>query len=253
MSYVVSKFGGASVHGYARLFGVARLIEEKRRLEGAALVPVVSAWKGHTEELLGEIRAVNVDPPRSARDFLLAVGELRSAALLASALAATGAPAEVVPPWAVFRTDSVFGDATIQGVNVAPLHACLARGVVPVVPGFIGADGEGRLTTLGRGGSDYSAVAIGVALNAVRVELYKAEVDGVYDADPNERPGARRFAELTHDQALELARAGAKVLNAKAAELARRCQMPVMVLPTFGGGTGTRILANGPAAGPFTS
>jgi aspartate kinase len=112
---------------------------------------------------------------------------------------------------------------------------------VPVVPGFIGATRDGRLTTLGRGGSDYSAVALGVALHAARIELCKAEVDGVYDADPHIHDGARRFDTLTHAEALRLSRSGAKVLQDKAAALACRWAIPVLVRPAFAEGRGTTI------------
>jgi aspartate kinase len=112
---------------------------------------------------------------------------------------------------------------------------------VPIVPGFIGATAGGQITTLGRGGSDYSAVALGAALSAVRVELYKAEVDGIYDVDPSTHCEARRYENLTHAQALQLARSGAKVLQAKAAALACRWALPVVVRPAFSEGSGTTI------------
>ena len=175
------------------------------------------------------------------------MGELHAAALLAAAVTDAGRPAEVVPPWLVIRTDAAFGDATIQAVLTGPLLERLARKVIPVVPGFIGATADGRLTTLGRGGSDYTAVAIGSALAARRVELYKAEVDGVYDANPHTHRCARCFDSLTHEEALRLARAGAKVIQEKAAELASRFRLPVVVRPTFGHGKGTEIVTRGVA------
>jgi aspartate kinase len=112
------------------------------------------------------------------------------------------------------------------------------------VPGFIGVTSDGRLTTLGRGGSDYTAVALAVALLARRVELCKAEVDGVYDADPHTHPDAQRFDSLTHEEAVRLSRGGAKVLQGKAAELAQRWQIPILVRSTFGQGRGTAIVAD---------
>jgi aspartate kinase len=113
--------------------------------------------------------------------------------------------------------------------------------MVPIVPGFVGATRDGQVTTLGRGGSDYSAVALGVALHAARVELCKAEVDGVYDSDPHTHTGARRFDTLTHTEALRLSRSGAKVLQDKAAALASRWAIPVLVRPAFVEGRGTTI------------
>jgi aspartate kinase len=238
MSCVVLKFGGASVAGHERLHRVARAVAAAGP---GPLVVVVSARQGRTDELIADMRALTPNPPPAALDVLQAVGELHSAALLAAAVSRAGRPAEVVPPWGVIGTDAVFGDATIRVVKVRPVRELLARGAVPVVPGFIGATADGRLTTLGRGGSDYTAVALGAALGAWRVELHKAEVDGVYDADPHAHPGARRYDALTHEEAVRLARAGAKVLHHKAAELALRYGVPVVVRAAFGDGPGTAI------------
>jgi aspartate kinase len=232
------KFGGASVTGPERLRRVAEAVVAAGP---GPVVVVVSARQGRTDELIAEMAALAPEAPPATLDALKAVGELQSAALLAAALTRAGRPAEVVPPWQVILTDSAFGDATIRSVEVRPLRALLARGVVPVVPGFVGATPDGRLTTLGRGGSDYTAVALGAALGAWRVELHKTEVDGVYDADPNAHPDARRYEALSHEEALRLARAGAKVLQHKAAELALRFEVPVIVRATFGSGPGTAI------------
>lgn len=241
MRYIVTKFGGASVTGAAQIKAVAKLLT-LRAAKDEKLVAVVSAEKSHTDRLSAEMQAMTNSPADATRDFLLATGEMRSAALLAAALVEAGTPAQVIAPWAVFQTDTVFGDATIEFVRLALIKQCLARGILPVVPGFIGASVSGNLTTLGRGGSDYSAVALGVALKAERVELCKAECDGIYDADPNRNAAARRFAVLTHDEAVELASGGAKVLNLKAALLAQLHRVPVWVLPTFQEGEGTKIL-----------
>jgi aspartate kinase len=242
MRYTVTKFGGASVTGTAQITAVAKLLS-RRAAKGENIVAVVSAEKSHTDRLSAEMREMTGSPADATRDFLLATGEMRSAALLAAALQKAGTPAQVVAPWALFHTDAVFGDATIEHVSVSPLKACFAKGILPVVPGFIGSTALGSLTTLGRGGSDYSAVALGVALRADCVELHKAEVDGIYDADPNSNASARRFAVLTHEEAVELASNGAKVLNIKAAKLAQLHKVPVWVLPTFRAGEGTKILS----------
>ena len=238
MSYIVRKYGGACFADHECLLRVARQL-----LAGGDLptVVVVSARQGVTEQLSRQARELGSLPTSAARDVLLATGELQSAALLVAAVTQMGGRAEVVPPWTVFRTDAEFGDATIREVEVGPVRRCLERGAVPVVPGFIGATRDGRLTTLGRGGSDYSAVALGVALHAARVELCKAEVDGVYDADPHTHDGARRFDTLTHAEALRLSRSGAKVLQDKAAALACRWAIPVRVRPAFAEGPGTTI------------
>ena len=204
-------------------------------------VIVVSARQGVTDQLSGQAQEMGADPAHAARDLLLATGELQSAALLAAAVAQLGGQAEVVPPWSVFETTAEFGNATIEKVEVEPVLRCLRHGVVPIVPGFIGGTRDGRVTTLRRGGSDYSAVALGVALNAARVELCKAEVDGVYDADPHTHGHARRFDTLTYAEALRLSRSGAKVLQEKAAALAGRWAIPVLIRPAFAEGRGTTI------------
>jgi aspartate kinase len=240
MSPIVMKFGGASVADNERLRRVADLIAGS----SGPVVIVVSAQQGHTNLLIATMQSLTATPPADALDALQAVGEMQSAALLAAALADAGCPAEVVAPWQVICTDAEFGDATIRSVSIQPIVERLKRRIVPIVPGFIGATADGRLTTLGRGGSDYTAVALAVALGARRVELCKAEVDGIYDADPHVHPEAHRFDALTHEEGLRLARAGARVLQEKAAELALRWQMPILVRSTFGKGRGTAIVAD---------
>jgi aspartokinase len=238
MSCIVRKYGGACFADRDGLLRVARQV-----LAGGELpaVIVVSARQGVTDQLSGQAQELGANPAHAARDLLLATGELQSAALLAAAVAQLGGRAEVVPPWSVFETTAEFGNATIEKVEVEPVLRCLGRGVVPIVPGFIGGTRDGRVTTLGRGGSDYSAVALGVALHAARVELCKAEVDGVYDADPHTHGHARRFDTLTYAEALRLSRSGAKVLQEKAAALAGRWAIPVLVRPAFAEGRGTTI------------
>jgi aspartate kinase len=235
------KFGGASVADNERLRLVADLLVAS---SAEPIVAVVSAQQGRTDQLIAAMRSLTTSPPADALDALKAVGEMESAALLAAAVTEAGCPAEMIAPWQVIRTDAVFGDATIQSVFIQPILERLKRRVLPIVPGFIGATADGRLTTLGRGGSDYTAVALAVALVARRVELCKAEVDGVYDADPHTHPAAQRFDALTHDEALRLSRAGAKVLQEKAADLALHWQIPLIVRSTFGPGRGTTIAAD---------
>jgi aspartate kinase len=238
MQCVIQKFGGACFADTERLFAVAqKLISRGQQL----VVAVVSARQGVTDQLIQQMHVVGGAIESSAMDVLLATGELQSAALVAAALEHLGRRTEVVPPWSVFQTDAVCGNATIEAVHVQAIHEALRCGIIPIVPGFIGATAHGRITTLGRGGSDYSAVALGVALGAERVELYKAEVDGVYNADPHKVQNARRFEVLTHAEALRLARAGGKVLQEKAATLAYYWSMPVYIRPAFAQGLGTAI------------
>ena len=238
MSCVVRKYGGAC---FADREGLLRVAHQVLAGDELPAVIVVSAHQGVTDHLSLQAQELGAASAHAARDLLLATGELQSAALLAAAVAQLGGRAEVVPPWLVFETTAEFGDATIEKVEVQPVLRCLGRGVVPIVPGFIGGTRDGRVTTLGRGGSDYSAVALGVALRAARVELCKAEVDGVYDADPHTHGPARRFDTLTHAEALRLSRSGAKVLQDKAAALAGRWAIPVLVRPAFAEGCGTMI------------
>jgi aspartate kinase len=239
-SCIVRKYGGACFADRDGLLRVARQV-----LTGGELpaVIVVSAHQGVTDQLSGQAQELGAAPTHAARDLLLATGELQSAALLAAAVAQLGGRAEVVAPWSVFETTAEFGNAMIEKVEVEPVLRCLRRDVVPIVPGFIGCTRDGRVTTLGRGGSDYSAVALGVALHAARVELCKAEVDGVYDADPRTHGHARRFDTLTYAEALRLSRSGARVLQEKAAALAGRWAIPVLVRPAFAEGRGTTILS----------
>ena len=238
MSCIVRKYGGAC---FADRDGVLKVARQVLAGGEPPAVIVVSARLGVTDQLSGLAQELGAAPAHAARDLLLATGELQSAALLAAAVAQLGGRAEVVPPWSVFETTPEFGNATIEKVEVEPVLRCLGRGVVPIVPGFIGGTRDGRVTTLGRGGSDYSAVALGVALNAARVELCKAEVDGVYDADPHTHGHARRFDTLTYAEALRLSRSGAKVLQEKAAALAGRWAIPVLVRPAFAERRGTLI------------
>jgi aspartate kinase len=238
MSCIVRKYGGACIADRECLLRVARQLLAMGELPA---VVVVSARQGVTDQLSGQAQELGALPASPARDLLLATGELQSAALLAATVLQLGGLAEVVLPWTVFLTNADFGNATILEVEVGPVFRCLERGVVPIVPGFIGATRDGRITTLGRGGSDYSAVALGVALDAARVELCKAAVDGVYDADPHTHDGSRRFDTLTHAEALRLSRSGAKVLQDKAAALASEWAIPVLVRPAFGEGRGTTI------------
>lgn len=238
MTCIVRKYGGACFADRASLFRVARQALTRGELP---VVIVVSARQGVTDQLSGQAQELGALPTNPARDLLLATGELQCAALLTAAVMQLNGRAEVVPPWTVFETDCEFGNATIEKVDIRAVLRCLERGVVPIVPGFIGGTRDGRIATLGRGGSDYSAVALGVALHAARVELCKAEVDGVYDADPHTHERARRFDTMTHAEAVRLSLSGAKVLQDKAAALASRWDIPILVRPAFAEGRGTTI------------
>ncbi len=232
------KFGGTSVDSPEK----RRAIGEKvARAEDTDVVVVVSAAAGVTDALHREIGSPN-EVPQHLIDSFVAAGEILSAPLVAAAIHAAGRPAAVVPATQLFTCDNRFGDGNVLAVNAAPVTRLLRRRVVPVVGGFHGLSSDGRLITLGRGGSDYSAVLLAEALGC-DVCLFKAGCDGVYDADPNRNAAARRFARLTHDQACELAAHGAKVLQGKAAELARAGAVTIRVRPAFAEDAGTVIAA----------
>ena len=233
------KFGGACFSTRDRVYAVARKIVDRR--DDDDLVVVVSARQGVTDQLIAEMRDLNGDMPTDALDLLLATGELQIAALLTAVVAKLGGNANVVHPWDIFVTDDVPGDATIEHVHVEPIRDHLDRSVIPIVPGFIGASWRRRIRTLGRGGSDYSAVALGCALGAPEVCLFKAEVDGIYTADPHAYLDAQFFTTMSHGVALGLARAGARVLNEKAAALAERFSLTLIIRPAFSEGCGTRV------------
>lgn len=236
MTLVIRKFGGAcfeSLDGYRRVAELLASSEERQ-------VIVVSARKGMTDELLGMVRHVcSIESPYA--DQLVATGEMQSAALLLLALHQRGVAAELIPAEEVFETDGVSGAATVTTVHTDHVLEVLERGAIPVVPGFYGAGMTSRIVTFKRGGSDFSAVALGVALRASWVELCKAEVDGIFDKDPNVDPTARPFHMLSHQHALEIARAGGKVLQADSAELALKWSLPLLVKPAFKRGGGTWV------------
>jgi len=233
---VVRKFGGAcfaSLDGYRQVAEIVAAAEERQ-------VIVVSARKGVTDELLDQVRRVGPSASPYA-DHLVATGEMQSAALLLLALHRRGVAAELVPAEAVFETDGVPGAAAVTTVHGDGILAVLERGAIPVVPGFYGAGTAGRIVTFKRGGSDFSAVALGVALRAAWVELCKAEVDGIFDKDPNVDPTAKPFCALSHQHAVDIARAGGKVLQADSAELALKWNLPLLVRPAFKRGGGTWV------------
>jgi aspartate kinase len=240
MPISVLKFGGTSLASHEDFHKIAARLKER----GQDIVVVVSAQAGMTDRLLKKMFDLAEQPPAHAIDALLTTGEQQSAALMAAALTVAGRRAEVVPPWHIFETNGDFGDAEIDAVDVAPIHERLRNGIVPVVGGFTGRAPDGRLCTLGRGGSDYTAVALGAALGA-SVELCKADTDGVYDCDPNSNSDAERFDTMTYDEAFSLASEGAKVLHDKAARSAREGEVELTVRHTFDDGPGTRI---GPVA-----
>jgi len=235
MSRLVLKFGGTSVAEPERIGRVADRVAREHRA-GHELVVVVSAMGHSTDELIALAEAVSPDPQRlhpREFDMLVSAGERISMALLAMALRVRGVEAiSFTGSQAAILTDGVHTGARIQEVRATRVRDELARGRVVIVAGFQGVSPDKEVTTLGRGGSDTTAVALAVALGAERCDIY-TDVDGVFTADPRRVPQARRIPELDYDEVLELAYAGAQVLHPRAVELGRRFGVPIRVLSSF--------------------
>jgi len=244
-SLIVVKFGGAALATLARVRAAAARVRSLRAA-GCTLVVVASARGDTTDRLLRDIGGVDPSsqaPSREA-DRVLATGEALSAALLASALAATGVPAESVGPEdAVLVAEGPYGGASLRELRPGRVQQLLARGAVPVVPGFQGIRADGELVTLGRGGSDVTAVFLASELNASECHLVK-DVDGIYDADPFLAPDASRFDVLSFDGLLELAAGGSNVVHSDAALRAKQDTVPLRVYrydAEVAGPRGTRV------------
>ena len=240
MALIVQKFGGTSVGSLDRIANVARKVVEARE-RGDDVVVVPSAMSGETDRLLGLARSVQERPEPRELDVLLSTGEQVTIALLAMTLQARGCPARsYTGPQVHIRTDSAHNKARIVHIDGQRIRADLEAGRVVVVAGFQGADENGNITTLGRGGSDTTAVALAAALDAAECRIY-TDVDGVYTTDPRVVPEARRLEALTFEEMLELASLGAKVLQIRAVEFASKYGVPLRVLSSFEDGSGTLI------------
>ena len=240
MSTIVQKFGGTSVGDTKRIDAVAERVARTQRA-GHKVVVVVSAMSGETDRLLG--LAKSIDPRISGRelDVLLSTGEQVTIALLCMALAKHGVPAVSYTGAQVrILTDSAFNKARIEAIDEHRVRADLNAGRVTVVAGFQGVDENGNITTLGRGGSDTTAVALAAALKADECQIY-TDVDGVYTTDPRIVPEARRLARITYEEMLEMASLGAKVLQIRSVEFASKYQVNLRVLSSFEDGPGTLI------------
>ncbi len=237
---LVQKFGGTSVGSIERIREVARRVEESAR--DHRLVVVVSAMSGETDRLLGLARALSPNPPPRETDVVVASGEQVTAALLSIALAARGVAAQSFLGHQIrVTTDSAHGKARIRSIDGERLFAALDGGRVAVVAGFQGVDENGSITTLGRGGSDTTAVAIAAAIKATACEIY-TDVDGVYTTDPRIVPHARKLERISYDEMLELASLGAKVLQIRSVEFAKRYGVPVHVRSSFNEEPGTWVV-----------
>lgn len=240
MSLIVQKYGGTSVGSPERIRAVAERVKRWRD-QGHQMVVVVSAMSGETDRLIALAKSVQERPLPRELDVLLSTGEQVTIALLSMALDAIGCPARSYTGGQVhILTDSAHNKARIRDIDAARVRADLDAGRVVVIAGFQGIDAHGSITTLGRGGSDTSAVAVAAALKADECQIY-TDVDGVYTTDPRVEPRARRLARITFEEMLEMASLGSKVLQIRSVEFAGKYKVPLRVLSSFGEGEGTLI------------
>lgn len=237
---IVMKFGGSSLADTGRILAAAKRAAAFHR-QGNQVILVVSAQGDLTDRLQQRADAISEKPSRRELDLLLSSGEQISAALMTMALHTLDCPAVSLTGWqAGLRTGSRFGDAQIRGISNDRMEQELKRGNILVVTGFQGVTELGDITTLGRGGSDTTAVALAVLLKADRCQIY-TDVDGVYDKDPRRFAGAVRFHRISYDRMLALIAAGAQVLHDRSVLLARCNRLPIEVLSSFTDGPGTVV------------
>ena len=240
MSLWVQKYGGTSVSSTEKMLVIAERLREQHE-QGHSLVVVLSAMGGETDHLLSLARQVNSQPSGSALDLLLSSGERVSIALLALALEALGCPAVALTGrQAGILTEAQPNKARIKDIDNRRLRCWLDEGKVVVVAGFQGMDESGQVTTLGRGGSDTTAVALAASLGADECHIY-TDVEGVYTADPRLVPEARRLEHLTYEEMLEMSGLGSRVLQLRSVLFAEKYNVPLRVLSAFGTGSGTLI------------
>ena len=237
---IVQKYGGSSLANAARVHAAAQRVTGLAQ-QGAQVVVVVSAQGDTTDELITKAEFVNIRGSAREMDACLAVGEQLSAALMAMAIGALGCPAVSLTGWqAGIQTDSIHGNARILSLDSSRIRQELAQGNVVVVTGFQGIDPKGNITTLGRGGSDTTAVALAALLQADLCQIY-TDVDGVYDRDPRRFSDATRFGRVSYEKMLQLIEGGAQVLHDRSVEFARDYGILVEVLSAFTGAPGTIV------------
>ncbi len=240
MALIVQKYGGTSVGSPERILAVAEKVA-RRRASGDDMVVVVSAMSGETDRLISLAKSVNPQAPARELDVLISTGEQVTIALLSMALERRGCAARSYTGSQVhIRTDNSHGKARIIDIDDARVRDDLGKGRVVVIAGFQGVDEDGNITTLGRGGSDTTAVAMAAALKADECQIY-TDVDGVYTTDPRIVPNARRLDRITAEEMLEMASLGAKVLQIRSVEFAGKYRVPLRVLSSFEEGPGTLI------------
>ena len=240
MSLIVQKFGGSSVRDAQRIRNVAGIIAETY-LEGNDVLVVLSAQGDTTDDLIAKAEEINSHPSKREMDMLLSTGEQISVALCAMALESMGLPCVSLTAWQVgIQTTAVHGDARIKRIDSERVQAELDQHRIVLITGFQGMDRAGDVTTLGRGGSDTSAVALAAAFRAKLCQIY-TDVDGVYTADPRIVPNARHLDEITYDEMLELASLGAKVLHSRSVEVAKKYNVKLVVRSSMSEAGGTEV------------
>ncbi|KAA8820953.1 aspartate kinase [Bifidobacterium vespertilionis] len=244
MALIVQKYGGSSVADTDSIKRVAkRIIETKKK--GNKVAVVVSAMGDTTDDLIDQAMSIDGNPPEREMDMLMTAGERISMSLLAMAIHAAGSKAHsFTGQQAGFLTDARYGAAHIKAVRPKRVEQVLDEGEVAIVAGFQGINEDGDPTTLGRGGSDTSAVALAVALGADICEIY-TDVDGIFTADPRIVPTARRIPFIDYDSILEMASCGSKVLALRCVEYAQRFDMPLHVRSSFSHRPGTLVVPEG--------
>ena len=236
---IVQKFGGTSVGSEERIASVAKIVQ-KASLENSIVV-VVSAMSGETNRLINLAKTFGDNPSKREFDALISTGEKVSAALLAMALQQIGVPAKSFSASQIsMKTTNTYSKARILEVDGNKIQETLDAGVVPIITGFQGITESGDVTTLGRGGSDTTAVAIAAQMKAERCDIY-TDVDGIYTTDPRIVPKAKKLDTITMEEMLEMAGQGAKVIQIRAVEFANKYKVPVRVLSSFESGNGTLI------------
>lgn len=240
MALIVQKYGGTSLGSIERIKAAAQRVA-KTKAAGDDVVVVVSAMAGETDRLLKLAHRVSKEPEEREVDLLLSSGERVTSALLTLALQEQGLKAQAFTGRQVgIMTDSIHTQARIERITADRVREAIQAGIIPVVAGFQGIDEKSDVTTLGRGGSDLTAVALAAALAADRCDIY-TDVEGVYTTDPALVPNARKLDKISYEEMMEMASLGAKVLQARSVEFAAKYDVPVRVLSSFSEGTGTLV------------
>ena len=240
MSLSVQKFGGSSVANAERLLNVARIVTDTDRA-GNEVVVVVSAQGDTTDDFIAKAAELNARPSKREMDVLLSAGEQISMSLLAMTIQTLGCTAISLTGWqAGIQTDINYSEARIRKVKPERVRSELDRGRIVIIAGFQGINKQDDITTLGRGGSDTTAVAIAASLGADLCQIY-TDVDGVYTADPRIVPNARKLTEITYDEMLELASLGAQVLHNRSVEMAKKYNVDLEVVSSFTRNPGTKV------------